>query len=87
LFFFGEALPEDVLAGAFHAASQCDLMLALGSSLVVYPAAGIPLFAKERGARLVIINKGGTPFDPFADLALDAGAGEELMQATEAVCM
>ncbi len=84
--FFGESLPEDVLAGAFQAAARCDLMLALGSSLVVYPAAGIPLVAKERGARLVIINKGGTPFDPFADLALDAGAGEELMQAVEALC-
>ncbi|MDQ7780793.1 MAG: AMP-binding protein, partial [Planctomycetota bacterium] len=82
--FFGESLPEDVLAEAFSVAGHCDLMLALGSSLLVYPAAAIPITAKERGARLVIINKSGTPYDAFADLAIDGPAGAHLEAAVDA---
>jgi long-chain acyl-CoA synthetase len=81
--FFGECLPEDVLVEAFEVAGGCDLMLALGSSLVVHPAAAVPMAAKERGARLVIINKGGTPLDVIADVVLDAAAGDSLGPAIE----
>ena len=55
---------------------SCDLFLAIGSSLVVWPAAGFPLAAKRNGARLVIINRDETEFDDIADLVLhdDIGA-------------
>jgi NAD-dependent deacetylase len=54
----------------------CDLFLAIGSSLVVWPAAGFPLMAKRNGARLAIINREPTEFDDIADLVvrLDIGA-------------
>lgn len=76
--FFGESLPERVLASAIEESEECDLMLAVGSSLVVYPAAWLPERAKKSGARLVIINRGETPLDHIADLVIDAPAGEVL---------
>ncbi len=59
----------------------CDLCLVLGSSLVVYPAAALPIAAKRAGARLVIINREPTELDPLADLVINAGIGEVLSQA------
>jgi NAD-dependent deacetylase len=56
----------------------CDLFIAIGSSLVVYPAAGFPLAAKRRGASLVIINNEPTPLDDFADLVLRGDIGDFL---------
>ncbi len=70
--FFGEMLPQDTFEAAWNFGNQCDLMLVMGSSLQVYPAAQIPLVAKERGAKLVIINREETPFDPIADLVIHA---------------
>jgi NAD-dependent deacetylase len=56
----------------------CDLFLAMGSSLVVYPAAGFPQLAKENGAKLVILNREPTGLDPLADLVLHRPIGETL---------
>ncbi len=53
----------------------CELMLVMGSSLAVYPAAGFPLMAKRAGARLAILNRDETPQDGFADLVVNAGIG------------
>jgi len=74
--FFGEALPERTLEQATRYARRCDLFLVIGSSLVVYPAAYLPLYAKESGAALVIINRDDTPYDHLADLVINGGAGE-----------
>ena len=64
---FGQAMPEHEMARAEKAIADCDLMLVLGSSLVVFPAAGIPVLAKRNGARLVIINREPTGLDDLAD--------------------
>jgi len=74
--FFGEALPEQTLRMANYHAAHCDLLIVIGSSLVVYPAAYIPLYAKESGARLVILNRDETPYDANADVLIRAEAGE-----------
>ena len=63
---------------ATELAEQCDLLIAIGSSLVVWPAAGFPLLAKRRGARLVIINREPTEQDEFADLVINHDIGETL---------
>ena len=75
---FGQVLPEEVLSEAFQLATSADLMLAIGSSLVVEPAASLPLQAKRNGARLVILNKTETPLDPIADVVLCEPIGESL---------
>jgi NAD-dependent deacetylase len=63
---FEELLPDDAWNGSVLAAERCDLMLVLGSSLVVYPAAELPMMAIENGARLVIVNLEETPYDGTA---------------------
>jgi NAD-dependent deacetylase len=78
---FGQAMPEAEMTRATTEALGCDLFLVLGSSLVVYPAAGLPLAAKRAGARLVIVNREPTEQDHFADLVLNAEIGP-LMKAT-----
>jgi len=78
---FGEYLPEDVVQAAQREAAACDLMLVVGSSLVVYPANNIPYQAKYNGAKLVIINIDPTPLDGLADLVINSAAGEILKQA------
>ncbi len=78
--FFGESLDPRILRAAYQEAGSCDFLLAVGSSLVVYPAADIPLRAKQSGARLAIINKGSTPLDPMADYVVQDAAGEVLPQ-------
>jgi NAD-dependent deacetylase len=75
---FGEALPERALRTAHAVALSTDLMLVVGSSLVVNPAARLPVIARDAGARLVIINQSSTPIDDLADIRIDAGAGEAL---------
>ena len=75
---FGQPMPEDEMARAGAAVRACDLMLVLGSSLVVYPAAGFPLQAKQQGAGLVILNREDTPLDRYADLVLHAEIGPTL---------
>lgn len=75
---FGQSMPERAMARAQAAALDCDLFLVLGSSLVVYPAAGFPLLAKRNGARLVILNREPTGQDDYADLALHVDIGPTL---------
>jgi NAD-dependent deacetylase len=77
---FGQALPESVLESAVEASQHADLFLALGSSLVVHPAAGLPELAANRGAKLVIINREETPLDYLADAVIRAPLGETLSQ-------
>lgn len=74
--FFGEQLPWGVLMESEKRSRACDLCIVLGSSLVVYPAAMIPQYAQQGGAKLVIINMGATEMDRMADIRIDAKAGE-----------
>ena len=67
---FGQSMPEAEMARAEEATLACDLFVVLGSSLVVYPAAGFPLMAKRNGARLAIVNRDPTEQDGIADLVL-----------------
>lgn len=73
---FGQSLPEDVISRAVSWASGTNLFLALGSSLVVEPAASLPRIARQNGASLVIINRDATPLDRMADLVINASLGE-----------
>jgi NAD-dependent deacetylase len=76
--FFGEALPEKTLRKATKESQECDLFMVIGSSLTVYPAATLPLFAKRSGARLIIVNLGPTEQDPLADVLINQFAGETM---------
>lgn len=78
---FGQPLPQKDLADAYWHSQHCDLFVVVGSSLVVYPAADMPRVALEAGARLLIINKGETPYDRLAHLRFDEQIGEVLPQA------
>lgn len=75
---FGQAMPEDEMIRAGEASLACDLFLAIGSSLVVYPAAGLPIAAKRNGAKLVILNRDPTELDHLADLVINAEIGPSL---------
>jgi NAD-dependent deacetylase len=75
---FGQSLPADVLMQANRWSHEADLMLAIGSSLVVTPAADLPRTAKRDGARLVIINRDPTPLDELADAIFTKSIGEVL---------
>jgi NAD-dependent deacetylase len=68
-------MPEGPMRRAQKLTASCDLFLVAGSSLVVYPAAAFPAFAKENGARLVIVNREPTPLDEAADLVIHAEIG------------
>jgi NAD-dependent deacetylase len=72
---FGQSMPEHAMRRAEELTLDCDLFLAVGSSLVVWPAAGFPLMAKRNGARLVIINREATEFDAIADLVVPEDIG------------
>lgn len=78
---FGQAMPQQEMQRATMAAHDCDLMLAIGSSLVVYPAASIPLTAKQSGATFVIINREPTEQDPVADVVLNTEIGPVMTDA------
>jgi NAD-dependent deacetylase len=82
---FGQAMPESEMARAEEASLATDLFLAVGSSLVVYPAAAFPLVAKRAGATYVILNREQTEQDPYADLVLHREIGPTLSQAVEAL--
>jgi NAD-dependent deacetylase len=75
---FGQSMPESAMRRAQELTESCDLFLAIGSSLVVWPAAGFPLAAKRNGACLVIINRDETEFDGIADLVLHDDIGTVL---------
>jgi len=75
---FGQAMPEREMARAQEAVEGADLCLVIGSSLVVYPAAGFPEYAKQRGANLAILNREETPLDPLADVVVHEEIGPAL---------
>ncbi len=77
---FGQAMPVAAMRRAEELTLACELFLAVGSSLVVWPAAGFPLLAKRNGARLVIVNREATEFDEIADLVIRDDIGTVLAQ-------
>ena len=82
---FGELLPAGAMEEAVELVSGAGLLLVVGSSLEVYPVAGLPEDALQTGARLAIVNRGPTPFDGRADVVIDASAGETLAAALEII--
>lgn len=82
---FGEALPQAVLAASVDHARNCDLLIVVGSSLVVYPAAYIPAYATEAGAKMVIINMTGTSYDYMSQVVIYNRAGEVMRKTIEKV--
>jgi len=81
---FGQAMPEIQMARAQDETQNCDLFIVLGSSLVVYPAAGFPQIAKRRGAKLVILNRDPTDQDDDADLVLHDEIGPVMSEVVPA---
>jgi NAD-dependent deacetylase len=77
---FGQALKEDVIQAAIDAAADCDLFMAIGTSLTVHPAAGLCDVAVRAGARLVVINAQETPYDDLADAVIHDPIGGVLPQ-------
>ncbi len=77
---FGQLMPVQETELAKKACYDCDVFLAVGSSLVVYPAAALPELAKQNGAALVIINRTPTPMDGIADLVINDEIGKTLPQ-------
>ena len=75
---FGQAMPEDAMRRAQELTEQCDLMLTMGSTLLVYPAAAFPEHCKGRGGALVILNREPTPLDSIADLVVHGEIGAAL---------
>ena len=79
---FGQPMPESAMLKANKAASVCDLFVVVGSSLVVYPAAGFPIVAKQNGAKLIILNRDPTDLDELADLVINREIGPTLAAVT-----
>lgn len=77
---FGEAMPAAAVQDAFDLASQTDVVLVVGSSLAVYPAANVPLAALRAGARMIVVNAEPTPFDRLANVVIHGRSGEVLPQ-------
>jgi NAD-dependent deacetylase len=82
---FGELLPDEAMARASQLAAEAGLMLVVGSSLEVYPVAGLPLETLAAGGSLAIVNRGGTQLDRRASVVVDAGAGETLRALADAL--
>lgn len=82
---FGQPMPTEAMARAETEARRCDLFLVLGSSLVVYPAAGLPIEAKRSGATLAILNREPTDLDPIADLVVHGEIGPTLGPVVDAL--
>jgi NAD-dependent deacetylase len=83
--FFGEALPQRELIEATNRSRSCDLFIVIGSTLVVYPAAYMPYYARDAGAKLVIINLTSTPIDQDATVLIRSKAGEAMTRIMERV--
>ena len=82
---FGELLPEAAIVRATQLASSAGVLIVVGSSLEVYPVAGLPLETLAAGGSLAIVNRGSTPFDSRAVVTIDAGAGETLRALADAL--
>jgi NAD-dependent deacetylase len=76
---FGEMLPETAVTRATDLAERAELMLCVGSSLIVHPVAGLPALTLERGGALAIVTQGETPYDGAAEVKLDGEVDEELV--------
>jgi NAD-dependent deacetylase len=76
---FGELLPEGAVERARDLAERAELMVCVGSSLVVHPVAGLPQLTLERGGRLAIVTKGATPYDGDAEVKLEGEVDAELV--------
>jgi NAD-dependent deacetylase len=83
--FFGEALPQDTLQEAIRRSRHCNLLIVVGSTLLIYPAAYIPTYAAEAGAKLAIINLTPTPFDNYAAVIIRGKAGDIMSKVVERV--
>jgi NAD-dependent deacetylase len=83
--FFGESLPPAALKRSTDHSRRCDLLIVIGSSLVVYPAAYMPVYAKEAGAAVAIVNLTVTDFDHEADVVIHGKAGEIMPLILQAV--
>jgi NAD-dependent deacetylase len=77
---FGELLPQEAIARATQLARDAALLLVVGSSLEVWPVAGLPAETLEAGGKLAIVNKGRTDYDARAAVAIDGGAGAVLSE-------
>lgn len=77
---FGEPMPVAAIQEAFGLAGEADVVLVVGSSLVVYPAAEVPLVALRAGGRMIVVNAEPTPFDRFAEVVIHGRSGEVLPQ-------
>ena len=82
---FGEPMPKAAVARAFALAREADVVLVIGSSLVVYPAADIPLVALRSGARMIVVNAEPTPFDQLAEVVIHGRSGEVLPEIVELI--
>jgi len=83
--FFGESLPRETLEAAIQRSRHSDLFVVIGSTLVVYPAAYMPVYAKQGGAKLAIINLAPTPYDHQADVVVQEKAGVAMEMILEGV--
>lgn len=82
---FGEAMPKAAVEAAYDLAERSDLVLVVGSSLVVYPAADVPLAALRAGARMIVVNAEATPFDRLASVVIHGRSGEILPRIAELI--
>ena len=80
---FGQSMPQEDLSQSFEHAQRSDLFIVLGSSLVVTPAANVPVEALQAGAKLVIVNQGETPLDRHVHLRFEEGIGDVFPEAVE----
>lgn len=80
---FGQAMPAKEMTESFEMARACDFFVVLGSSLVVYPAASLPLEAVNGGAKLAIVNLTTTPYDSYADILIQAKCSEVMREAMD----
>ena len=82
---FGQPMPERETREAIAYSQRCDFFMVVGSSLVVQPAAGMPVYAKQAGATLAILNLSSTPLDEVADIIVRAQATEVLPPVVDLV--
>jgi NAD-dependent deacetylase len=82
---FGEMLPEETLREATRRSQNCDLFIVIGSTLIVYPAAYMPTYARDAGAKLAIVNLTPTPLDHYATVVIQGAAGEIMSRLVEKV--